>query len=267
MNITDAAVDSAEAVHVEFTGITLKHENESPRSIEFDEARSIDLLALEGEAFETLLDDISVTAGQYQWLRLMVNAEKDTTDSYIELDDGSTHSLYVPSGGQTGLKLVSGFAVPQGGSASFTIDFDLRKSVINPQNDGDYFLKPTLRLIDNSTVGHIAGDFDITPSACEEGDSMAAYLYDGHGATPTDIDTSREDALNPVTTARIVLDDDSGEYGYSIGYLDPGEYTLAYTCDADQDHPEEDNSEDMDFHDAVDVEVVESNTTTVDLPL
>jgi len=42
--------------------------------------------------------------------------------------------------------------------ASFTIDFDLRKSVHNPSNPADdYILRPTLQLVDGNTEGALSG--------------------------------------------------------------------------------------------------------------
>jgi len=63
------------------------------------EPRQIDLLAL--------------TAGDYSWIRLKVNAARGLIDSYIDLLDDTRHSLYVPSGSQSGLKLNHGFNVPE----------------------------------------------------------------------------------------------------------------------------------------------------------
>lgn len=73
--------------------------------------------------FKLLLDGVTLNAGRYNWVRLKVNAERGVIDSYIDLLDDSRHSLYIPSGNQTGLKLNRGFDVPEGEMASFTIRF------------------------------------------------------------------------------------------------------------------------------------------------
>jgi hypothetical protein len=160
--ITDAPVDGATAVVVQFTGVEVKPADGSARSFTFDAPRQIDLLALTGTDSELLLDEVEVPAGRYNWVRLAVDADEDgVTDSYIDLDDGSRHELEVPSGAETGLKLVSGFRVPAGGEASFTLDFDLRKSVHEPMGAGDSFkLRPTLRIVDNDSDSD--SDSDIT---------------------------------------------------------------------------------------------------------
>jgi hypothetical protein len=128
--VTDAPVDNATAVVVEFTGVEVKPAGGEAIAFEYDEPRTIDLLALSGSDSESLLDGAEVPAGHYDWVRLQVNAAADgAQDSYIDLKDGTRHELDVPSGAETGLKLHNGFDVPAGGAANFTVDFDLRSSV------------------------------------------------------------------------------------------------------------------------------------------
>lgn len=257
LDITDAPVDNATEVIVTFTGISLKHEDGPAERYDFDEPRSIDLLALQGDASDSLLDEEEVRAGRYQWVRLHVEAERNTIDSWIKINNDQ-HSLYVPSGAQSGLKLISGFEVPVDGSASFTIDFDLRKSLVKPQSGEDYFLKPALRLIDNSAIGHVAGTVD--DSLYCEGAGNAVYVFAGHDATPIDINTQR-DGDNPVTTANVSYDTDSSDYRFKVGFLTEGDYTLAFTCDAGDDDPEADDT--LDFSATLNTAVTAGETTNV----
>ena len=134
LGVTDAPVDNANRVVVEFTGVSVKPADGEAEVFDFDTPRQIDLLALQGGETELLLDDVVLNAGDYEWIRLTVNAGMNASDSFIELEDGSVHALFIPSGNQTGLKLVRGFVVPVNASADFTIDFDLRKSVVDPES-------------------------------------------------------------------------------------------------------------------------------------
>ena len=156
LSVTDAPVDDAASVVIQFTGVELHAASGERLNFTYNPPRQIDLLALNGGGSELLLDE-EVPAGHYNWLRLQVAAENGT-DSFIELLDGAVHPLRIPSGDQTGLKLVRGFDVPAGGLADFTIEFDLRKSVHAPPGlGGDYILRPTLRIVNNTQVGSIAG--------------------------------------------------------------------------------------------------------------
>ncbi|HEX6930269.1 MAG TPA: DUF4382 domain-containing protein [Gammaproteobacteria bacterium] len=235
--VTDAPVDSATAVVVQFTGVEL-HGPDGSRTIEFDTPKNIDLLALTGSASEDILDDVELPAGQYHWMRLMVNAERVVIDSYIDLEDGSRHSLFIPSGAETGLKLVSGFVIPAGGSADFTIDFDLRKSVHKPEDAiGDYLLRPALRIVDNTQAGNITGTVShaLIGSEC----APVVYLFAGSDATPDDED---DVSPNPITSAIPAMNANTGDFDYEIGFILEGDYTASFSCDGDLDEPDTDDA-------------------------
>ena len=257
LGVTDAPVDNASAVVVQFTGVEVKPEDGSARSFDFDEPRQVDLLALTGTDSELLLDAVEVESGRYNWVRLKVQATADgVMDSYITID-GVQHELYVPSGDETGLKLNNGFRVPNGGAAAFTVDFDLRKSVHEPMNAEDsYMLRPTLRIVDNARAGAIAGTVDNTWVV--EGCTPAVYVFAGSGVTPDDVDGSAPDT---VTSARVALNTTSGHYEYTAGFLAEGSYTVTFTCDAAGDDPVTDDT--LDFAGTQNATVVAEQTTTV----
>jgi hypothetical protein len=60
----------------------------------------------------------------YEWIKLIVNADRDEMDSYIELDVGSMRPMWIPSSDETGLKVVSGITVTANGVSAYTLDFD-----------------------------------------------------------------------------------------------------------------------------------------------
>jgi hypothetical protein len=256
--VTDAPVDRATAVVVEFTGVEVKPADHASRSFDYAAPRQIDLLALSGHDSETLLDGAEVPAGRYEWVRLKVTAVEDGIfDSYINLSDGSQHELVVPSGAQTGLKLNTGFVVPKGGSASFTMDFDLRKSVHEPMDGSEsYLLRPVLRIVDNGHAGAIAGTVDNT--LVVTGCTPAVYVYTGGGVTPDDVDGT---APEPVTSAIVELNSGSGQYEYTAGFLAEGAYTVSFTCDAGSDDPAADDT--LVFTGTQDAIVAANQTTTV----
>lgn len=235
--VTDAPVDSATAVVVQFTGVEL-HGPGGQHTVTFESPKSIDLLALTGTDSQELLDKIELPAGRYHWMRLLVNAERVVIDSYIDLEDGSRHSLFIPSGAETGLKLVSGFTIPAGGSADFTIDVDLRKSVHEPEGAiGDYLLRPALRIVDSTEVGNISGTVShaLVDSEC----SPVVYLFAGANETPDDEDAN---APNAITSAIPAMNANTGNFDYEIGFVAEGEYTASFSCDGDLDEPDTDDA-------------------------
>lgn len=256
VHVTDAPVDGASRVVVQFDGIEIQPANGERLTFNFDEPKTIDLLALQGNNSEPLLTGEEVPAGDYEWIRVMVTGNRQSLESFIEFEaDGGQHALYVPSGSQTGLKLVSGFAVPVGGTADFTIDFDLRKSVVDPGQSGQpYMLKPALRLVDNSQIGSISGIVD-SATASSDSCSPAAYVYSGSDVSPDDEGSEN----SPLTSATISMDESTGEFGFTVGFLSEGDYTVAWTCQADLDAPE--TEEDILFEDNVNASVVADETT------
>jgi hypothetical protein len=258
--VTDAPLDDATAVVVEFEAVEVQPMGGAPARFEMSAPKQVDLLALQGGLAEPLLNDVPLPSGRYQWLRLMVVADGDSTRSRITLEDGSVHALRIPSGAETGLKLVQGFTVPAGGLADFTVDFDLRKSVHRTGGaTPEYLLRPTLRLVDNTLVGDIAGSVAaalITPDC-----APAVYVYTGN-VVPDDIDGA---GVEPVTTATVGLDPGTGAWTYRAAFLLPGEYTVAFTCDADADEP--DTSDPLVFAPIRTATVSTDLTTTVDFSL
>lgn len=238
LGVTDAPVDAAAKVVVSFTGVSLKPADGEAVEFVFDEAKSIDLLELQGENSAALVTDETVPAGEYTWLRLHVEAEQDNVmDSYVELEDGTQVELRVPSGAQSGLKLNGGFVMPAGGAADFTIDFDLRKSLTDPRGQDSITLKPSLRMVNNVEVGSISGtvDTEMVLSVCEDPamDAGAVYVYSGSGVLPMDVRGAETD---PLASALVSLDGEA--YVYEVGFVPAGSYTVAYTCEASMDDPE-----------------------------
>jgi hypothetical protein len=249
LGVTDASVDDAKAVVVEFTGVQLQSAGGNRIDHDFvDEStgdpapRQIDLMALTGGTTELLLDGITLNSGRYNWVRLKVKADRGVIDSYIDLLDDSQHSLYIPSGEETGLKLNRGFDIPEGGMASFTIDFDLRKSVHYPPGlDEDYILRPTLRLVDDNTAGALTGTvasevISADPDCSGVEYLGAVYVFDS-GDEVDDVDGTGD----PVTSAKVPND---GIYAYTVAFLSEGEYSIAFTCDANIDDPGKDANTD-----------------------
>jgi len=250
IGITDAPMDLADAVVVEFTGVELKPRDGAAFSIDFAPKR-LDLLELQGTNRALLLDGETVAAGEYEWLRLKVKADPNVGgDSYLRLKGGEVCEMRIPSGDETGLKLVRGFTVGVGSVTDFTIDFDLRKSVVAPPGQKTvlascgsqaYLLKPALRIVDNLKVGAIGGAVDpnlITASCpAENGPPYPGNVYlfgpipADAAVAPDDYDGVPDDPNGADALASASVDPNS--FSYTIGFVPVGNYLVAYTCDLD----------------------------------
>ena len=275
LNITDSQIDDANEVFVEFTGVTLKPADGSAIEFNFeDDPKTIDLLALAGMMSQPLLDDVEIPAGKYNWIRLHVNAEFDgELDSYITKDVGQEIELVVPSGSQSGLKINRPFTVSAGTTDLnvgdediYTIDFDLRKSIVDPGGKPYYFLKPVLRLVQNMMAGSVAGKVSDTFLLNVHCDAVldtnyAVYIYSGL-AVDVEVDDIGSEVV-PIATSLLEQDIvNGGGYLYEIGFLEEGDYTIAFTCQSDLDL--EDSNDDVDFLGEADVPVVAGEETIHD---
>src|SRR5688572_16503987 len=259
VQITDSPVTSAKRVVVQFTGLEIKPVGAAGPEV-FDFApRQIDLLALDGGGSEILLSDELLPAGEYESIRLKVNAGRQASDSFIELDDGSIHPLFIPSGNQTGLKLIRGFVIGAGSTHNFTIDFDLRKSVIYPPGLGEpYLLKPVLRMVNNLEVGTIDGT--VAAGLVVDGCVPAVYLFTGADVVPDDLGS----ATPPLASTAVNLDNTTGAYKFKLAFVPAGAHTLAFTCAADKDAADVDDV--IVFSAPINVTVTAGTTTTVAVP-
>jgi hypothetical protein len=267
ISVTDAPVDGATAVVVVFSGIEFKPQGGPSFTIPISPIMEIDLLTQQGTDRATLLDEVEVPAGNYNWMRLQVIAESGVEDSYIEFGPTVRESLYIPSGEEHGLQLSSGFVVAAGTVTDFTIDFDLRKSVTDPQGQPDYFLRPSLRVINNLVVGSLTGTVSTASveedPACTNGPlhdmGNAVYVYEGPAATPDDVGGTGD---QPITSAMVSFDEDAGEYVYTVGFLAEGTYTVAFTCQGMDDNPMADDT--IEFKGTIDIDITAGNETIHD---
>lgn len=252
--IADGPVDSASHVVIEFTGVELQPSSGGTITFTFSSPKQLDLLTLQNGNAAILLSDVTVPAGSYDWIRLLlkVGADKAVAGSYIEIN-GAQYPLIVPSGAETGLKLVQGFTMTANQVANFTVDFVLQQALTAPpsQQIGGvqaYLLRPALRLIDNVQAGEISGTIALstlqghTPSCLDAGGNPTTahvYIFSGAGATLTDLQTDPGTGLPPtghinaVVTPPVTWSSSLQQYVYAQPFLLTGTYTLALACGAD----------------------------------
>jgi hypothetical protein len=113
------------------------------------ESTTYDLLTLRNGVFATIGTAL-VPAGHYTQIRLLLGPGSDV------VVDGVTHPLTVPSGLQTGVKLVGNFDIAPNGLTDVALDFDAQRSVLRTGN-GSYKLKPVVRAMTFSSAGSISG--------------------------------------------------------------------------------------------------------------
>lgn len=259
---SDAPVDGLERVCVAFDQISVHHANggesswgttsfaadqSSPEcvppglTIPSDsngnpEFMVINLMAYQGNDSLQVLSDELMESGKYTQMRLSVLEKgaysNGTPYSHVEVTD--THSvegIRVPSGE---LKL-DGFDVVADATQAYTLEFDLRKSMV--QNANGYQLKPRgVRLVYNENVAAIDGT--VSSSACNEyiNNINDAFVYVYPASTPVYGDLGSE--FEPYTSVAVAVDPLTQNGTFDVGYVPFGTYDLALVCNGSEDHPE-----------------------------
>ena len=99
-----------------------------------------------------------------------------------------------------------------------------------------------MRVINNLVVGSLTGtvstvlveeDPDCTNGPLHDMGN-AVYVYEGPGAIPDDVGGSGD---QPITSAMVKFDEDADAYVYTVGFLDEGTYTVAFTCQGMDEDP------------------------------
>ena len=243
LSVTDAPVDDASSVVVQFSGVAFKRAGASAEVVQnlSPSPRQLDLLEYQEGRAALLLDGVTLPAGDYEWVRLIVDHENGVRDSYLVQTTGEECELRVPSGAESGLKLNRGFTLPADGSVALTIDFDLRKSIHAPPGQlgaaeactQGYLMRPTLRIVDNANVGAIAGTVE---SALVTEECMPkVYVFSGANVVPDDLEENAAGAdVDPLVVAGVAVENGATAYDYRAAFIPPGAYTVAFTCSDDQ---------------------------------
>lgn len=271
LGLTDAPIDQVFAVNIQIRGVSVKPQSGPAIDFDFPAPIDVDLLSLQNGSVSTLLDGETVPAGPYNWIELHLNAELDGVfDSYVmETENSHMVELRAPSGST---RFVSGFVVTAGQNNDFTLDWDVRRALTNPEGLDGWHLTSAHRLIDMTEYGSLTGavvnSLDMDPSCTSdaEGNGNVVYVYAGHDAAPDDMGSANE----PLTSAPVTVEGAmAGTYTYTVPFLDPGQYTVAFTCQGLDDNPDTDEvgADEIAYGGQVNAEVAVGQDTSNEAPI
>lgn len=189
ISLTDAPADF-EAVNITFSEVSAHID--SNWIVLSDEQQIVNLLEF-SNGKTTEIGSADVPIGQYTQIRLKI------VDAEVVVD-AQSYPVTVPSGAQSGLKLITQFIITEGSSIELVVDFDVNRSIITtgpPSAPKSYKLRPTLRVISSAVTGSIsgrvtnpqhlpvayalAGSDTVTSTSIDQntGEFMLAFLPDG----------------------------------------------------------------------------------------
>ena len=232
----DAPADPAlETVHADLLGLEFRRAGGGTRTLEFTAPERVEWLALAEGAPLRLFTDEPLAEATYSGVRLLF---ADDPDGVVVDESGAEFALSVEDGDYAELDFT--IAEDERDSHAWVLTLDLRRSLVFVDANEGYTLTPALRAVRRDRAAAVAGrvEFD-----CPGGEALervgAVYLFEGAAVTPDDLDG---DGVEPVATARVRIEDAGSDPVFAIRNVEPGDYTLALTCQGDEDVPGTDDA-------------------------
>jgi hypothetical protein len=233
LSLKDAPVqDTFQAVYVTISTVEVQKENSTEWTTVASPNATYNLLNLVNGVMESLgVEELS--SGHYTQIRLFLGTSPDNTKNILSNDhpfpnyvidgNGDALELKVPSGYQSGIKLVSGFDIETGLTRDLVLDFDACRSIVTAGNSGNILLKPTIKVIgtvNNPIVmGVISEAGGITAI---EGVSVTAQIYNPAAIDPEDKVTISAGTITDASGTYKLIPDAAGSYNilaYRDGYF------------------------------------------------
>jgi hypothetical protein len=222
LSLTDATTDQYQAVYVTIKEVQV-HAPTGGWEIVGAPETTYNLLDLVNGMLEQLGVADNLPPGQYTQMRLLLgnqpDAEKNILNehhpfpNYVIDSSDNYHELKVPSGYQSGIKIVRGFTIIANGVTELVLDFDALQSVVVAGSSGQWLLKPTIKVLDVKNRAVIEGvvlDQDDNPL---EGVLVGAQVSNPSAADPRD----------EVVGAASSVTGDNGEFRLLV---EPGTYNV-----------------------------------------
>ena len=243
---TDPPADpEISAVQVNLLGLEFRKGDSTTTTLEFRDGELVDLLDLRDAEPLRLFTNEELPAGSYTGVRLLFDPDQE-------------QSRVTTSAGDTRLRLAAGtfaavsFTVEDEKESreEFTLMLDLRQSLsFDEANDSihaDAGLAVRSYRRRRAGRGQRRGRLSVGTVLREEG---AIYLYSGRNVQADDLDGAEAEPF--ATTG--VIDSGTAALRYALRFLPAGNYTLAFTCQGDEEVPG--SSENLDFRSVENIEV------------
>ncbi len=172
---------------------------------------------------------VELRSGRYTQMRLIIDSVPDDTINILsqnhpyanyvidQSNPPNAYELEIPSGFQTGFKIVGGFDINTNQTTELVLDFDACRSVVQAGASGKWLLKPTVkvgRLEDFSIINGTISESS-PPNTGIEGALISAQIFQGGNTA-----TKNDDVM---TIQAATISDVNGNYRL---FVKPGTYNL-----------------------------------------
>ncbi|MGR5133450.1 DUF4382 domain-containing protein [Vibrio alfacsensis] len=222
---------------------------------------SVNLLDFQGSDAQELVEDEVIPTGDYKLCVFANDGDHPDYPSYvIEESTGNPikTKLTVKGNGKcpqgvgeepnTGVLFFNDTFTVNPDNNDYVVEFDLRRGLKDAtgKDEGYTIQRTSVSLINTVTTGDIEGNVALNETylQCENdtasgnGYAHAVYLYNGNIAQADMGTFAPSDLQTPITAANVVTDDDGLTYQYEFGFVEPGTYSVGYTCTANDDSEE-----------------------------
>ncbi len=238
VEITDAPVDDA---NVKGVFITVAEVRVNGTKIDGFTSQTIEISSYQNGVTE-ILANAEVDAKSYSQVTLVLDNEQDenggSPGNYVVNLDGSKDDLTLSASGEAMTEITfsgSEFTVPEDGTNTIVIDFDLRKSIQREAGEGYAFvtdaeLNAALSVKEKLETGTISGQVNswanfsekLIVYAYKKGTLNAAAEVQGQGASEVQFS-------NAITSAEVASDG-----SFELHFLEAGEYELYFAAYDDE---------------------------------
>jgi hypothetical protein len=238
LGLTDATIDEVKAIYVTIKEVSVHKEGGSGWDVIAEPNQTYNLLELVNGVRETL-GIAELEAGHYTQLRMKVGEQPDDGINFLGIRHSSygdeygnyvidnsdvCHELKMPSGYQSGVKVVCGFDINANQTTELVLDFDASRSIVEAGSSDNLLLKPTIKVLRTEECAIIDGT--VTDGAYGlPGVLVSVQSFDPEPASDDDKDR--------VVVQASTITDENGSY---VIFIAPGTYSLvAYKDGCSQD--------------------------------
>lgn len=223
VNLTDASTTDYKAIYITVQQLAVHKDDGGGWEVISSPNKTYNLLELVNGVREELAL-ATLATGHYTQMRLILSNTPDDSinilskkhpygNYFIDNSDQNVEvELKVPSGFQTGIKIVKGFEINENETTEIILDFDAARSIVKAGSSGKWLLKPTVKVMETKECSIIYGKVEDSEKGAVGGVLVSAQTY-----TASAGDEER------VQIEAATVTDSSGNYKL---FLRPGSYTL-----------------------------------------
>jgi hypothetical protein len=259
VDLTDGPTDGAQEVVLDITHVALLTSGGDIVRLALDDPGPLDLLAFRNGETVRLVRERQIAPERFVGVAL----DFASSGSFVTLADGSEVAIDTPAS-RTFADI--DLTVDDWESELLLVDLNLRFSLVDT-GTGSYDLVPMVRAVRPDISGTVIGSVataTVESVGCLDGrpagTGVAVYAFEGSGVTPADY----VGQAGLIAADDVEFDASLGQWRYQLHFLPAGDYTLALTCQADDDDPTTDDA--VAFEASADVTVLGVSTLTLNFP-